>query len=343
MLYYQKKKNLFLNNTILYFSLLFVLISIIIITSMLHVYININILKITNIVLLIVSIISFIYILKIKDYKTIYKRVTNINSYTLNDGSSISKEEIYSINNEYKKKVNRYKYKSPYKYFNSIFIKRHKNILLKPILRETIFLLVIGIITVIGVLINKRINDIVSFTIMKYFMWLFLIIYILNKTQPITEAMFINCDRSLLTYDFYKEKKVIINIFKERLVSLIIINLLPVIILSTFIPLLLHITVGINIYNMILVFITLTTTSILFTIHSLSLYYLMEPYDKDSRLTDLRYQIINSLLIIILLILVKIKISLNVLTIITISISILYIIISIILVNTKAQKTFKLK
>ena len=155
--------------------------------------------------------------------------------------------------------------------------------------------------------------------------------------------MFINCDRSLLTYDFYKEKKVIINIFKERLVSLIIINLLPVIILSTFIPLLLHITVGINIYNMILVFITLTTTSILFTIHSLSLYYLMEPYDKDSRLTDLRYQIINSLLIIILLILVKIKISLNVLTIITISISILYIIISIILVNTKAQKTFKLK
>ena len=177
----------------------------------------------------------------------------------------------------------------------------------------------------------------------EYFNVFFLVIHVLNKTYMVTENMFSNCDKSMLTYDFYKEKEVINNIFKERLKSLIKINCIPVIAISVFITSILIISgykLNIELFLIPFMFIVL---SAFFTTYHLTMYYLLQPYDKDSNVKDLKSQILNLVITIILLILIKFKIKLLILELIIIPISLIYIGISIFIVNKKALNTFKIK
>ena len=166
MLYFKLKKDIFLNNTSLYFIILIFLLSLVFITSKLNLFIGIKEILIINMFLVIISIISLIYILKIDQYKTIYKRIINLSSYSNYEDNIIEKNNI-----------NKEKYKNIYNYFNILFIKRHKNIITKPIIRQSILLLVLGISLIILVFINKQIKIIMGSFIIKYFMFIFLIIY----------------------------------------------------------------------------------------------------------------------------------------------------------------------
>lgn len=338
LLYYKLKHNIILNNTVLYFLILIILISIPTILSITKVFITKNQILTTNIVLLILSIISLTNIIKENNYKKMYKRIININGYSLNDGNSFSKEEIFTINDY---EVERKNYKSIYKYFNSIFIKRHNKILLNGVITTSVIIFIIGVSSLI--LINySNYNEVVRSIIIKYFMWIFLLIYLINKTQLMTEAMFFNCDRSLLRYDFYREKKVINSIFKERLKSLIYINLLPVVILDIFINLILYLTTTIPVINLILLFISIIMISVFITTHFMCMYYLFEPYDKDSKVKDFRFQIINTFLLVLLFFLSTIKVKIILLSIITIISTLIYCSTLIYLVLKKSHKTFKI-
>lgn len=339
ILYYKKTKKTFLSNTVLYFIVLGIILVSLILTSVFKVYISNQVLIYLVIISSVLSVFSIIYIFGINNYKYIYKRVMNIGSYS--DGTQLSKEEIYSINNEYTSKV---KYnKNPYKYFNNIFIKRHSRILLNPIIRETIVISVLAIVLIVFMFNNNDVMKEVTKYLPEYFNVFFLVIHVLNKTYMVTENMFSNCDKSMLTYDFYKEKKVINNIFKERLKSLIKINCIPVIAISAFITTILIISgykLNIELFLIPFMFIVL---SAFFTTYHLTMYYLLQPYDKDSNVKDLKSQILNLVITIILLILIKFKIKLLILELIIIPISLIYIGISIFAVNKKALNTFKIK
>lgn len=339
ILYYKKTKKTFISNTVLYFVVLGIVLISLILTSIFKIFISNQILIYLVIICSILSIFSIVYIFGINNYKYIYKRVMNLSSYS--DGSNLSREEIYSINKEYNTHV---KYnKNPYKYFNNIFVKRHSIILLRPIVRETIIISLLFIGLIIFMLFNNEMKREISIVIPKYFNAIFFIIHTLNKTYMVTENMFTNCDKSMLTYDFYKEKEVIDNIFKERLKSLIKINSIPIIAISIFIPIVLIISgykLNIELFLIPIMFISL---SMFFTTHYLTMYYLLQPYDKDSKVKDLKSQILNIFITIVLLILIKFKIKILILELIIIPISLIYIGISILVVKKKAYKTFKIK
>ena len=339
LIYYKIKKNTYLNNIVLYFIVLIILLSCPIILSIFKIYISNKLILYTNLGLVLLSIISILEILKVNNYKYIYKRIMNISSYS--DGTVLTKDEIYSIKSEYTSKV---KYnKNPYKYFNNIFMKRHSRILMSPIIRETIILVLFFITMSILMYTNKTISDSVSKIIFRYFNAILFIVHILNKTYTTTENMFSNCDKSMLTYDFYKEDYVIKNIFKERLKSLIKINIIPVIVIGIFIPILLVIS-GSNIsLKLLLIPFMLAFVSMFFTTHYLSMYYLLQPYDKDSKVKDLKSQILNFIILMVLIILIKIRINILILEITSICFSLIYIGICLYLVNKKSQKTFKIK
>ena len=287
ILYYKKTNKTFITNIPLYFTVLGLIFLSLILTSIFKVYISNQVLLYLIIICSVLSIFSIIYMFDINNYKYIYKRIMNIGSYS--DGSQLSKEEIYSINKEYASYV---KYnKNPYKYFNNIFIKRHSRILLRPIIRETIVISILAIGLIVTMFINKEMMKETPIFILKYFNSFFLIIHVLNKTYMLTENMFVNCDKSMLTYDFYKEKKVINSIFKERLKSLIIINSIPIIAISILTVIILIIsgyTLNITLFLIPVMFILL---SMFFTTHYLVMYYLLQPYDKDSKVKDLKAQI----------------------------------------------------
>lgn len=52
-------------------------------------------------------------------------------------------------------------------------------------------------------------------------------IVLLNRGTDFTQALFVNCDSSLLTYSFYKRPKFILRLFQIRLREIVKINLLP--------------------------------------------------------------------------------------------------------------------
>lgn len=262
----------------------------------------------------------------------------NISSYS--DGTVLTKDEIYSINSQYMSNV---KYnKNPYKYFNNIFMKRHSRILISPIIRETVVLVLFFITMSIIMYMNSSIADNVRKIIFSYFNASLFIVHILNKTYTTTDNMFSNCDKSMLTYDFYKEEYVIRNIFKERLKSLIKINIMPVLAIGIFIPILLVIS-GVTLsLKLLLIPIMLVVVSIFFTTHYLSMYYLLQPYDKDSKVKDLKSQILNIIILLVLIVLIKININILILEVTSITFSLIYIGICLYLVWKKCSKTFKI-
>lgn len=51
--------------------------------------------------------------------------------------------------------------------------------------------------------------------------------YMMNRARAITQAMFVNCNHSMLTYRFYRQLKALLSLFMERLKYVIAINLMP--------------------------------------------------------------------------------------------------------------------
>lgn len=77
-----------------------------------------------------------------------------------------------------------------------------------------------------------------------YLPYFVFIMYMINRGTVVTQAMFMNCDHSMLTYRFYRTPKVILALFKERLKTLIGINLIPALVIAIGLPLILFITGG---------------------------------------------------------------------------------------------------
>ena len=175
-----------------------------------------------DILFCLLAILSILYMFKVKDYKLMYKMINGLNSYLYSDGSSFTRDELIEIKKgNYYVKTNKMITNNPYRYLNDIFIRRHSFILKRPILREVVVIFGIGILVCLISFVDKRLGYSFAKLFMRYFMLVFLIIFSLNKTSQITQIMFINCDRSLLEYDFYRKSESVFSLFKERLKSLI--------------------------------------------------------------------------------------------------------------------------
>ena len=80
--------------------------------------------------------------------------------------------------------------------------------------------------------------------------YMLFLMYFINTGKNITNAMFMNCDHSMLFYRFYREPKIVLSLFRERLKTVIIINLLPTIILALILAILLFLSGGTSkLYN----------------------------------------------------------------------------------------------
>lgn len=316
ILYFKRFKNSFLNNTILYFSIFGLLILVGVLLSIFRCYISLNTLVYTDLILMVFSIISSIYLIRINDYKYLYTRLINITKYTDTDDTLIPlRNDSYDINS----------FKDPISFINIIFFKRYSNIILSPIYRNTIIISVILGFLICFSLYDLRIGVYIVNYIIKYFMVIYVFIYLLNKTSLITKIMFNSCDKHFNSYSFYNDKSFCHKLYSKRLKSLILINLLPVFAFSSLVFIFLVLTTSMSILTLILMFISFNLLSIFFTTHFLSMYYLFKPYDKDSRVVDLRYQVINSILVLSLFFMLRLKINFNLLFVLTICFCTIYV------------------
>ena len=97
-----------------------------------------------------------------------------------------------------------------------------------------------------------------------------------------------------------------------------------------------------NFLELIYVLIILISSSIIFTLYHLSIYYLVQPYDRESKIKDMRLVVSNLLVSVILLMISRVKVSLYLLTFVMVVVTMIYLLITLYLVKKKSFKTFKL-
>lgn len=113
-------------------------------------------------------------------------------------------------------------------------------------------------------------------------------------------------------------------------------------ILGIFIDVIFKIYLGMNFLELIYVLIILISSSIIFTLYHLSIYYLVQPYDRESKIKDMRLVVSNLLVSVILLMITRVKVSLYLLTFVMVVVTMIYLLITLYLIKRKSLKTFKL-
>ena len=225
--------------------------------------------------------------------------------------------------------------------FNTIFFERHKEILLRSAKK---YALIIGIIYIILIFIcytnNIYLKQISNFLNNRLAIFVF-VMYFVNRGAIITQAMFFNCDHAMLSYNFYREPKTLLGLFKKRLITVIKVNLLPAITIGIGNAIILGLN-NTSILTIMCMIIFIICLSIFFSTHYLVIYYLLQPYNKNMEMKKISYSITTLLTYIVCYQMFSLVLNINILSIFGIIFSCLYIIISLVLVYKIAPQTFKL-
>ena len=114
--------------------------------------------------------------------------------------------------------------KKGYDLFNTIFFERHKEILLRSAKWYALVSLIVIIITVINTQLSPELKQSLNNFLLNNIAWFVIVMYFINRGAIITQAMFYNCDHSMLTFNFYRNPKVILNVFKTRVLTVSKVN-----------------------------------------------------------------------------------------------------------------------
>lgn len=342
IMFYKKYDYMWYSNTTLYFTILLIILGFSLL-PIINVTIPFKIIELVTIFTIIIGTISLIYLFNIKDYKLMYKRLNNkVNVMDSDNEKAYLKQAMVEVK---KKDIEldskKIKGKKGFDLFNTIFFERHKEILLRSAKK---YALIIGIIYIILIFIcytnNIYLKQISNFLNNRLAIFVF-VMYFVNRGAIITQAMFFNCDHAMLSYNFYREPKTLLGLFKKRLITVIKVNLLPAITIGIGNAIILGLN-NTSILTIMCMIIFIICLSIFFSTHYLVIYYLLQPYNKNMEMRKISYSITTLLTYIVCYQMFSLVLNINILSIFGIIFSCLYIIISLVLVYKIAPQTFKL-
>lgn len=343
IIFYRKYKYIWYSNTKIYFTILITLLLITLLP-----YINIHIpwkmIEITTLIFGILGSISIYYLLKIKDYKLIYKKISSMtNVMNSKNDKDYFKQAMVAVTEKDKiidnKKI---KGKKGYDLFNTIFYERHKEILIRSAKKYSLILIGCYIVFSYLIITNKGYYEGVEKLLSQHMGWFIIIMYFVNRGAIITQAMFFNCDHAMLRYNFYREPNNLLGLFKKRLWMVIKVNLLPAIVVGIGNTILLVLTNQTNFITYLSDFLFILSLSTFFSVHYLVIYYLMQPFNKDMEVKKMSYSFATLGTYILCYTIANTTISATTLSIFGILFVILYTYLSLKLVYRFAPKTFKL-
>ena len=287
---------------------------------------------------------SLVKIHNFKDYRKMYKQIlteSNVYMQEKNTGTQAMKDiSLKQIELDKNYTSN----KSGFAYFHDLFVKRHRKILTKAVKKQSVIILAIFLAIIIGIQINNEFRVKTNEILMVYLPYFVFIMYCINRSSSVTQAMFMNCDHSMLTYRIYRTPKVILGIFKERLKTLITINILPATLIGLGLALLLYLSGGTdNPLNYIILFVSIIAMSIFFSVHYLVMYYLLQPYNVNTEIKSSTYKAVQAITYFVCWYMIQIKLPIFSFGIAIIIFCIAYSLISLFLAYKYAPKTFKLR
>lgn len=300
-----------------------------------------------NYIVLLISILIFLIFLKKlykrNNYKLIANKVLYRNSLVdMDSDESLNFNDVKIRESKSEKNIPKFNSKSGYEYLNSIFFFRNRRLVKNSIQIKSIAILVISAVILAIIFISKKDMDFNSLKTIEP--QLIIIMNWICSTEKICKSMFFNCDISLLRYGFYKNPEGILNNFKCRVKKLLLFNLIPTI---TLIIVLITIVLSMGCINRIVeilpVLISIISLYLFFTMYSLFLYYILQPYTADLKIKSDAFVILNNIIYFIGFGCFKIKEPSIYFTITIIVVTTLFVPLSLYLIYKFAPKTFKIK
>ena len=294
-------------------------------------------------IIFILGIISIKKVLTYPNYAKLYKKLLNKDNIFL-DNFAIQRDAQISTNlKQISVDTSITSEKSGFQYFHDLFVKRHSKILLKSAKKTTTGIFIIGLILIVLLYIFPEFKSGANKIILNYLPFVLLLTYFINTGKAVTNAMFMNCDHSMLSYRFFRQPQTLLSLFRERLKTLIILNLIPALTLSLMISIILFVSGGASLITYAVIFFSILSMSIFFSVHNLVLYYLLQPYNIGMEMKSASFTIASLITYWVCYYISDIEVSSLTFGIIMIAFAIIYSLISLILVYKLAPKTFRLR
>lgn len=234
--------------------------------------------------------------------------------------------------------------KKGFEYLNELFIKRHKKILWKPVLIISAVCFAVFAIAAIVTLYVPELKADLNGLLLNSLPYFLFIMYAINRGMSYTQALFINCDHSLLTYSVYKKPKNILKLFTIRLREIVKMNLVPAAIIGVGLSVLLFVSGGSDNYaNYALLLLTPIAMSIFFSVHNLTIYYLLQPYNANTEIKSGSYSIIMGLTYAVCYMFMNIDMPTLYFGIAIVAFCVIYFAVASLLVYKKAPETFRIR
>ena len=274
-------------------------------------------------------------------YAQMYKEILSKAMFQMDNAKQLSQQlSEKTISTDSKITSN----KKGFEFLNELFVKRHQKILWSASKKITFVCIcfILGVLLIFYLVpqIKKEANEMLM-TFLPYFVF---IMYAINRGTGFTRALFMNCDHSLLTYSFYKQPKFVLKLFKIRLREIIKVNLLPAAVIGVGLASILYASGGTeNWMDYGVIVVSILCLSVFFSVHYLTIYYLLQPYNAGTEMKSATYQIVLSITYFLCFIAMNIKMPTLTFGILCIAFCIIYCIVACILIYQFAPRTFKLR
>lgn len=180
--------------------------------------------------------------------------------------------------------------------------------------------------------------------VMTWLPYFTFIMYLINRGTGFTRALFMNCDHSLLTYSFYKQSGFVLKLFQIRLREIMKINAVPALVIGTGLALILYVSGGTdNPLNYVVLLVSILAMSLFFSIHYLTVYYLLQPYTAGTEMKSATYRIVMILTYAACYAMMNLRLPILIFGVACIAFCVLYSVIACILVYKFAPRTFRLR
>ncbi|QWU16539.1 hypothetical protein SAMN04487895_107161 [Paenibacillus sophorae] len=234
--------------------------------------------------------------------------------------------------------------KKGYAYLNAIFFERHKRFITEPVIKR---LWIIGLLTAAGAVITLLSPDRAGtyverlITSPRYFLP---VMFFISIGDRLCKALFYHCDVHLLRYGFYRKPGAVLSNFRDRLLRISSLNLIPAAAICAAAAILARLA-GANwpTADMLLFLVFIVCLSLFFSVHHLFMYYLLQPYSTELNIRNPFFIVVNSIVSGICFFSLSLSSDPVPFTVFVIAATVLYIAVALAAVYKYAPRTFRIK
>ena len=233
-------------------------------------------------------------------------------------------------------------------YLQELFFRRHSRMMYKPV---KYILIVIGVITVLacGLLLfipDEELPELFSrvTAVLPFLVFVLCLIQSNIMGNRITKAMFYNCDLAMLKFGWYREGSVILKNFVLRFRRICGVNLLmsaAVCVMFTAMTLCAGGRPPAADYIAFLA--AILCLAVFFSVHSLGMYYLFQPYTSDLKVKNPFFGAINAVMYGVCYACIQIRSTPTWFTPVVLAVTVVYSAVILLAVWKRAPKTFRVK